>query len=299
VHGFFAVMGGFVDGKEVLSLDRIEELVRNEEIEYPIVSRQEIEDRSKGDAVTKALVVSQTAWFLLQCAARASQHLALTELELATAAFAVLNIIMYVLWWDKPLDVQCPITVRRRTSGIEVASEEQDRTREENKSAREWNWWSCFRGWSWYDIFDVWVVIKPFLVMMGLRKEDDVFLVVGEREWFSKKTENLLLIGGTLVTMVFGGTHCIRWSFDFPSHTEQLLWRISSISITRIPLGYVVIHMSPGRLDTLLLIKLFVLLSFLYILSRVLLLVVSLTALRSLPSSAFQTVEWTTFLPHI
>jgi len=70
VHGFFAAMGGFVDGKEVLSLQRIEELVRNEEIEYPIVSRQEIGDRSKGDAVTKGLVVSQTAWFLLQCDAR-------------------------------------------------------------------------------------------------------------------------------------------------------------------------------------------------------------------------------------
>jgi hypothetical protein len=102
-------MGGFVDGKEVLSLDRIEELVRNEEIEYPIVSREEIEDRSKGDAVTKALVVSQTAWFLLQCAARASQRLVLSELELATAAFAVLTIIMYVLWWDKQLDVQCSL----------------------------------------------------------------------------------------------------------------------------------------------------------------------------------------------
>ena len=58
-------MGGFVDGTEVLSLDRIEALVRNEEIEYPIVSREEIEDESKGDAVTKALVVCQTVWFLL------------------------------------------------------------------------------------------------------------------------------------------------------------------------------------------------------------------------------------------
>jgi hypothetical protein len=57
-------MGGFVDGKAVLTLKRIEELVQNEEIEYPIVSRQEIEDRSKGDGITKALVVLQTAWFL-------------------------------------------------------------------------------------------------------------------------------------------------------------------------------------------------------------------------------------------
>ena len=108
-------MGGFVDGTDLLSLEDIERLVRNKEIEYPIVTREEIQDKSKGDAVTKALVVLQTTWFLLQCAARGSQHLALTELELATAAFALLNIVIYALWWDKPLDVQCHIVVRRRS----------------------------------------------------------------------------------------------------------------------------------------------------------------------------------------
>ena len=37
----------------------------------------------------------------------------------------------------------------------------------------------------------------------------------------------------------------------------------------------------------------------LYVVSRVFLLVLSLTTLRSLSPSALQTVEWTTFLPHI
>jgi hypothetical protein len=289
-------MGGFVDGKEVLSLDRIEELVRNEEIEYPIVSREEMEDKSKGDGVTKALVVSQTAWFLLQCAARASQRLALTELELATAAFAVLNVIMYVLWWDKPLDVQRPIRVRRPRSSNDKASEEQDRARKESESAREWNWQGCFRGWSWYNVFEV---ITPFLAMMGVRGvEDDAFLAVGDPESYDDKTQGSLWVGGTLVTLVFGGIHCIGWSFNFPSHTEQLLWRISSISITGIPLGFAVMGMILGHYGVLLRIPLF-LLSSLYILSRVLLLIVSLTTLRSLASSAFQAVEWTTFLPHV
>jgi hypothetical protein len=127
--------------------------------------------------------------------------------------------------------------------------------------------------------------------------KDDTFLVVGEpaAERYDKKTYFSLLV---LVSTVFGGIHCIGWSFDFPSHTEQLLWRISSISITGIPLGLVVIDMILGHFEHLLDI-LFYLLCLLYIVSRVLLLVVSLTTLRSLPSSAFQTVEWTTFLPHV
>jgi hypothetical protein len=137
--------------------------------------------------------------------------------------------------------------------------------------------------------------------------EDDTFSVVGESE-FDEKTQLSVWVRTILVTMVFGGIHCIGWSFDFPSHTEQLLWRISSIAITGIPLGIVVIAFIGVILDLArfgdLFRILFVLLCLLYIpplyiLCRVLLLVMSLTTLRSLPSTAFQTVRWTTFLPHV
>ena len=193
VHGFFAVMGGFVDGTNLLSLEDIERLVRNKEIEYPIATREEIQDKSKGDAVTKALVVLQTTWFLLQCAARGSQHLALTELELATAAFALVNIIIYAFWWDKPLDVQCHIVVRRRSiqDGAREASPEQNQEesqpvedsgvaprQERDCWSRSLGWlrdaWDglrgVFRGWSVEGCLG-WIVecvIKPFLDMMGV-----------------------------------------------------------------------------------------------------------------------------------
>jgi len=147
--------------------------------------------------------------------------------------------------------------------------------------------------------------------MMGFA-DDDAFSVVGE--WYEDTPPLSMTIGGTLVTVAFGGIHSIGWSFDFPSYTEQLLWRISSISITAIPLGWVVImDVIQGRIQlgngTVLseyssitrtfILRLVILLSVLYIVARVLLLVVSFTTLRSLPSSAFQTVDWATFLPHI
>ena len=141
-------------------------------------------------------------------------------------------------------------------------------------------------------------------------EEDDAFLVVGEQR--SNDATSLwrgmliTLTGIILVATVFGGIHCIGWSFDFPSHTEQLLWRISSISITAIPLGIVclagigaVMERFASGLFEYSASMLILLLTPLYIISQVLLLVLSLTTLRSLPSSAFQTVEWTTFLPHV
>jgi hypothetical protein len=133
------------------------------------------------------------AWILLQCAVWATQHLATTELEPPTSAFAVLTIIMYVLWWDKPLDVDGPIRVRRRRSGDEEASEEQDRAREESKSvdrSREWNRQSGFRGWSWINISNI---IMPFFAMMGTyRAKDDAFLTVGEPEWHGVQTQLII-----------------------------------------------------------------------------------------------------------
>ena len=319
-------MGGFVDGTNLLSLEDIERLVQNKEIEYPIVTREEIQDKSKGDAVTKTLVVMQTTWFLLQCAARGSQHLALTELELATAAFALLNIVIYTLWWDKPLDVQCHIMVRRRTrDGAREASQEQDpdgsqaveesgvpSRQERDCWARSIGWlrdaWgglrSAFRGRACIEILgDLWSVIAPFFQMVDPTDEghgDDAFFVVGRQgEWDVSAGSGMIL-----VTMVFGGIHCIAWSFAFPSPTEQLLWRISSIAITGTPLAFISaffifnqqLHYNP--VSAILFIAIF-LLAFFYPVSRILLLVLSLTTLRSLPPSAYQTVQWTTFLPHI
>jgi hypothetical protein len=39
-----------------------------------------------------------------------------------------------------------------------------------------------------------------------------------------------------LFGVIFGGLHCVGWSFEFPTHTEQTLWRSTSLAITAIPL---------------------------------------------------------------
>ena len=72
---------------------------------------EEIEDRSKSDGFLKMIALGQTLWFVVQCIARRSQHLDLTLVELLTLSLAVLNGLMYFLWWNKPLDVRCPLRV--------------------------------------------------------------------------------------------------------------------------------------------------------------------------------------------
>ena len=116
-HSFFLIMGGFTlhkGGKPVRVLETrdLEELSEAGKIEWPTITEEEIADRSKGDYLSKTIVLFQTTWFIGQCIARGAYKLAVTELEVVTLAFAVLTGVIYYLWWDKPLDVRCPIPVQ-------------------------------------------------------------------------------------------------------------------------------------------------------------------------------------------
>lgn len=113
-------MGGFMlfdkEGSRkigVLSPERLAALSADRLIEFPTITEEEIDDRSKGDALSKTLVLGQTSWFIAQCITRKAEGLVMTELELVTLAFAALNSFMYFFWWNKPLDVRTTVPVYR------------------------------------------------------------------------------------------------------------------------------------------------------------------------------------------
>ena len=117
-HGHFIQMGGFMlfdsEGniaKGVLTPMIFSGLLEEKKIEFPNVPVEEIEDRSKTDGFSKTIALGQTLWFVAQCLARRAQHLDLTLVELLTLSLAFLNGVMYFLWWNKPMDVRCPIRV--------------------------------------------------------------------------------------------------------------------------------------------------------------------------------------------
>ena len=95
----------------VLSRKEFSKLLGERKIEFPNVTVEEIEDMSKSDGFSKTIALGQTLWFVAQCIARGAQHLDLTPVELLTLSLAVLNGLMYFLWWNKPLDVRCPVRV--------------------------------------------------------------------------------------------------------------------------------------------------------------------------------------------
>ena len=115
-HAFLLIMGGFTlhaKGRpiRVLEWKDLEALARAGRIDWPNITEQEIKDRSKGDYLSKGIVVLQTTWFTVQFFARTASRLTITELEVVTLAFSTLIGVIYYLWWDKPLDVRCSVAV--------------------------------------------------------------------------------------------------------------------------------------------------------------------------------------------
>ncbi|KAG7006666.1 hypothetical protein G7Y79_00013g034380 [Physcia stellaris] len=125
VHAFYAVMGGFVidvgDGasflpgqrrRMTLTVNGIEFIARRYPQLLPGVQEEDIEDRSKADALAKLVVCVQAAWFMTQCIGRIASGLPITLLELNVFGHSVCALVIYLFWWSKPLDVRQPMLIK-------------------------------------------------------------------------------------------------------------------------------------------------------------------------------------------
>jgi hypothetical protein len=113
----------------------------------------------------------------------------------------------------------------------------------------------------------------------------------------------------SIITILFGAVHCFAWSYDFPSGTERLLWRVASLITTALPIVWTAVY-SLSLMDDLedrggkrirykAISGISAIVVPVYLIGRAMLLVIAVTSLRSLPYDAYKTVRWITFIPHI
>jgi hypothetical protein len=249
-------MGGFMEYEgnqpiRVLLPEQLESYSLTGNGDFPRISKAEIEDKSKGDAISKGVVILQTGWFVTQCIARGVQGLPITELELVTVAFAALNFVIYVLWWDKPLNVQRGVRVykKRRT----------EETVDDGDVEATVGFWGALgdalsdlpaaivRGPStkrqaipWLARVLTWPLVKPvtscsrLIAMRSMRRGSTRFILPSG----PRRPRGFSIFLVVAITVAFGGIHCIGWTFTFPSSTERTLWRVASLSITCVPVAF-------------------------------------------------------------
>ncbi|KAG1844516.1 hypothetical protein DFJ58DRAFT_27193 [Suillus subalutaceus] len=294
-HSFFVLMGGFmlyVDGEPYLTLrpDDILELTRKECIDVPILTANQIYDRSKGNAISKGLVMLQVAWFVTQLIIRTFHRLEAAQLEVGTLAFAVLNFLTYAVWWDKPLNVQCPHPVYWKST--ESRPEDYINLSDRDKPAR-------------LGIFSP--VLSPIIELIGLFDvPTSIMLRVPTFDGSIKlKRSDMMVIQLAALSMatIFGGIHCTAWFLVFATHQEQLLWRVCALTITGTPWLFYFATSTFDSRGTAVLIFLYFLIGLvsiiLYITARAILLILMFTSLRYLPVQAYKTVNWVSLVPHL
>jgi hypothetical protein len=369
-HAYFAIMGGFMlceNETELYTLKRqLDTKDPAKSLEFFMsrinITEREIKDKSKGDMLSKVLVLLQTGWFVLQCIARLVEHLPLTELELVTIGFAILNLATYIFWLDKPLNVGCPVRIF-----VEKQISENGRSGGEYDGGGAGETREGSRGSELEELKDIGILVSAQLAeygstirnapgvirgvvsdtiqdTMGSVRDNGMSFVIwnwvrtiwkhmfwtplgvfidwlfGHDDRPQEETRVCTLFAGslnkntdaigagliaTLVASIFGAVHCIAWSFPFPSHAEKILWRICSMCITCMPWPVfactVIIAVDwsrPAWLTICVRATGYTLICF-YITARITLLVQAFMSLRSLPPGAYETVYWTTYIPHI
>jgi hypothetical protein len=117
---FFAIMGGFsvefntVESRLLYSLkiNDIDNVGMMDRIhDHPL---SEIQDKSKTSGIAKFVACIQAGWILMQCLGRHLNGIYITLLELNTAVHVLIAIVMYCIWWQKPVDIDEPIIIDRR-----------------------------------------------------------------------------------------------------------------------------------------------------------------------------------------
>ena len=130
IHGFYIVMGGYAfdvskDTKPRIWPRKVDRLTpspiavlgclisQDKDLRevLPFLTEGEIWDKSKANSLAKTIVCVQAAWFCTQCIARLGQGMPISLLELNTFAHAICALLVYVLWWNKPLDVHEPTVI--------------------------------------------------------------------------------------------------------------------------------------------------------------------------------------------
>lgn len=255
---------------------------------WPVVEEDEINDKSKGDMVTKALVVWQTAWFVIQIVARGVGGLAITELEIMTLAYGLMCSFLYLLWWNKPYDIQTPIPTEGPAPNLLQSSlQEVFPTRS----------WTQFEA---KDILNgVWAIILDNIIFEDTQS--------GE---VSPRLEEIAAILSFIASTLFGCIHCVAWNFHFPTPFERLLWISSSLVVAALPCLWTGILIFVDYNDCLTwfdrpslkqggLVILWSVTICTYCLARIILIIQAFVLLRDLPPSATQSISWVDFFPHI
>lgn len=103
----------FPDGRQrlILTVSGLVMLAKARPDMIPDISEDQIRDKSKTNALAKMMTIIQALWFCAQVLTRMGEGMAVSLLELNTFAHALCALVIFMIWWNKPLDVEEPFLI--------------------------------------------------------------------------------------------------------------------------------------------------------------------------------------------
>ena len=325
-HAFYADMGGLlldcsdftpfpINGQQTLYL------VKHDYLQYPEVKEKTIWDKNKADGFARFICLVQIGWFAVQAFGRCGQHLALSTFELSTLAYIFCTMNTFFFLRHKPLDVDTPISLRCTTTLGEVLLKAGDQARERYAETpldfvRPPTSRSSLLAPFWFGVSAVfdWRSSHGTLPVKA----------IGNNKITPPRGIKVSdIVYGNFFTLGYLGIHLAAWNFSFPTPTERILWRTTSLVLLGLLIFYLLATafgtVMAGRLarwifnnheaSTILgvasllprwaafLVHFPVI--FAYALARSYIIVEGFVGLRALPKSAFESVNWSNFVPHV
>jgi hypothetical protein len=227
-----------------------------------------------------------------------------SELEISTSAFLFLTILTSAFWWTKPADLRLQTvltpTAEHSAENTTVLDALANGMGDEGKLTR---FAPTIADWSFHPLAEeVYNPSKPLKHYGTWRLVDP-----GAYPDESEELINFTILLTPIFAFVFGGFHLLAWSFEFPTPWEQALWRGAALVMTVAPaVGLVLLLVvrrfersrERGRRKTGV-VAVLSLVTFAYIMCRMVLTEQALAGLREMPVDVYKTLRWLEDIWHI
>lgn len=253
---------------EILAASHTEEWIH----ELEKFNEEDINALSEADSLTKMIACFQALWFATQIISRLVERRAVTLLEVSTCAYVLSASIAYAAWWEKPQNCSMPLMIDCSDDTI----------------AR--------------------LPITDYEKIEGTWKE---YIWIDQSWDVPDSGDSIMMSMVFTFPVLFGAIHIAAWNTTLPSQPELWMWRSSSVICSSISLVFAVTwlmidyffseraeHLNPERAGHLfdLLFK-FTIMT--YVIVRLYMIFEVFFSMRALPYSAYETVSWSAYIPHI
>ncbi|KAK5136116.1 hypothetical protein LTR08_004167 [Meristemomyces frigidus] len=295
---------------------QLHHLIKEGILPCPVIKEREIWDRSKADKFAKLFACLQIFWLAMQAIARAAQGLPVTPLEIAVLGFAIPSLASFAFWYSKPVDIEVPNEIH-----IDLTTKQLL----EKISPVVYSWRDT-------PLDFIQKVNAPSLTSELIIKNRlpgwHTFAQPANRirnDTFALKYTKLDQLVVFSTWLGYAGTHFAAWTFSFPTHVELLLWQICCIVMSSsmallwvtsnrkfyllVPMlmpwlkedekqKFMEVAYGQQRVSGVLVFSgVFTTLAYLF--ARLTIIALAFSSLRSLPIGAYDTVDWTSFWPHM